>query len=680
MNVRELALEDLKKSGLDEGTIEEAGFVLAPSPRVLDEYKIVHFDKKSREFLFTPLWLLPYPSATLERDSKFCRVKVINAKDGGKYRQPSKSVVSSPVHLYFPPGEYEKAKKAKTSILLVEGEKKALKVWQELKNTTLFDSHAVIGIAGVENWRAPEWEKIRLHGREVIIFFDADKFINPLVRIAELKLFGFLTNRGAYVKSAEWNANIGKGIDDYLVEVADPVNALKSLIENASATQYVYKRELEDFHSAKNFARECIQNFERARRILKELGWKERSITRLYLQAKEEWQQELLERNREEIERIFGVEIEEIPKGFYVERGFVYTKNGAPLFPLFIPVSKLINEEGEEIGIKIKFADKTEFILPALNNSYDFSPLKKKLGITSEDTQKGMQKWMERYKLFNPLNVEEYSNSTGWAGDKYYIEQLTPSKMLLHGKDNGFSSSGDKEAELELMKNIFNIKSPLLFGYLVGFSAPLVHITGSNNLIVSLQGLSGTGKTTAGKIALSVYGDPEKLYLTANATRVALELLLSQRKDIPVLLDEITTEKDKLIEELIMDFYHGKGRSRANKSVLLRETHTYRGALILTSETGLEKIISAKDTATRGILRRSLIVEFLDNAVPEDILALVNQKIKENYGNLIADWIEYIKENKEEIKEGFLSLLNTLEGKHREQTALLIITAQYLKR
>ena len=130
------------------------------------------------------------------------------------------------------PSHFKKLKSPKIKIFLAEGEKKAIKLAETLKDFD--DPYAVIGISGITMWHASRgWDGVPVHGRDVFLVFDADSESNRDVRREEIKLYCWLRDRGAQVKSLVWQKEKGKGIDDYLATVSDPVKTLRGLIADS---------------------------------------------------------------------------------------------------------------------------------------------------------------------------------------------------------------------------------------------------------------------------------------------------------------------------------------------------------------------------------------------------------------------------------------------------------------
>jgi len=220
---------DLQKSGLKWDDVEKYGwYELPPIGDPSEELKrILGFcSYKGHDLARESSAILVIPYFDEKGANIFNRVKIYGI-DGIRYLSPTKDKATPA--LYILPSEYKKLKSPKTKIFLVEGEKKAVKLVQTLRDFD--DPCAVIGISGVTMWHASRgWDAVPVHGRDVFLVFDADSEDNKDVRREEVKLYCWLRDRGAQVKGLVWQREKGKGIDDYLAAVSDPVKTLKSLV------------------------------------------------------------------------------------------------------------------------------------------------------------------------------------------------------------------------------------------------------------------------------------------------------------------------------------------------------------------------------------------------------------------------------------------------------------------
>jgi hypothetical protein len=199
-------LADLQESGLTDETIQAAGIYTVPTDEIAKKLGGLAEGVESA-------LAFPYPNC-----DGFERFKVWRAEGspGPKYLQKT----GTPNHLYFPS---EVELRGDSPLLIVEGEKKALALWQE--------GFQVLGIGGVWNWCGhregerqpgkpiPDLDKVNWW-RPVIIVFDSDGHDNHNVRLAAYRLAQELTKRGGQVSILFLPCLMGEmkvGADDYLM-------------------------------------------------------------------------------------------------------------------------------------------------------------------------------------------------------------------------------------------------------------------------------------------------------------------------------------------------------------------------------------------------------------------------------------------------------------------------------
>ena len=158
---------------------------------------------------------------------------------------------------------------------------------------------------------------------------------NPSVARAELRLFGYLLNKGAVsVRSLVWDGERGKGIDDYLTGCDDEVEELENLLSSAVSPIEKY-RDTVSFQTVIEELTENLQelNGQLTEEIKKYYGVGKREIKRRFQEARERKRKEIEERlKREEeekllevYEKLFGIDfVPELPKGYRIENGLLY--------------------------------------------------------------------------------------------------------------------------------------------------------------------------------------------------------------------------------------------------------------------------------------------------------------------------------------------------------------------
>lgn len=107
--------------------------------------------------------------------------------------------------------------------------------------------------------------------------------------------------------------------------------------------------------------------------------------------------------------------------------------------------------------------------------------------------------------------------------------------------------------------------SRLLFAVSGAFAAMLVHWAGEESGGFHLRGGSSTGKTTALRVAASVYGGPDYLHRW-RATDNALEAIAAGHSDTLLILDELAQIDPRIAGEAAYMLANGEGKARAHRS------------------------------------------------------------------------------------------------------------------
>lgn len=122
------------------------------------------------------------------------------------------------------------------------------------------------------------------------------------------------------------------------------------------------------------------------------------------------------------------------------------------------------------------------------------------------------------------------------------------------------------------------------------FASVLIKPLGLLPFFVHLWGIdSGTGKTVAQMVAVSVWGDPQvggPLFPTFKSTSVGFEVIAGFLNSIPVAIDELQLAKDAR-GRLIFNVYElaaGAGKLRSNRSLGLSSTPTWANCFITSGE------------------------------------------------------------------------------------------------
>ena len=233
-------------------------------------------------------------------------------------------------------------------------------------------------------------------------------------------------------------------------------------------------------------------------------------------------------------------------------------------------------------------------------------------------------------------------------------------------------------------------ESPLMMLALyASCAAPILKILNIPGFVVDFNGETSSGKTTALRLAASVWGRPSESYPTAmyswDATKVWVERTAGFLHNLPLILDETKRAKHPgIVRDVIYDFCQGQGRGRGNPDGT-RAMDTWRSILISSGESAATSFSEDAGTRARVLSMRG---KPLGNngqrggAISEEL----QQILSDNYGHLGRQLIAYLvasHENHDAIKAVFLDLkkkyvgmsLSAVARRHAAHLATLEVAA-----
>jgi hypothetical protein len=235
------ALEDLRKSGLSDTTISEAG-LYTPAPADLPRLLGGRLADQVRHVLVFPYDVVGH-GALWRGDDEFVRCKLfppVSGGDGHTIRYYQRAGTSP--RLYIPAPARAMLADPTVPLLITEGEKKALKANQE--------GLACVAVGGLWNWQGrgrpiADLDRIDWYGRDTRVAPDSDVWTRADLLHPVYALGKELETRGAAVtvlKLPPGPAGAKVGLDDYLCahsleEVAAlPAVRLKETVFSRAAT------------------------------------------------------------------------------------------------------------------------------------------------------------------------------------------------------------------------------------------------------------------------------------------------------------------------------------------------------------------------------------------------------------------------------------------------------------
>jgi putative DNA primase/helicase len=289
------------------------------------------------------------------------------------------------------------------------------------------------------------------------------------------------------------------------------------------------------------------------------------------------------------------------------------------------------------------------------------------------------QAWqrLQRY-LLNELQRAEPATCverTGWHAEGFvspgWIAPRGNAKvhLLRKGLDVELRSSGTLEQWQEEIGKVCIGNPLLIFCCGVALSAPLLSSSGVENVIFHLYGDSGSGKSTAMKVATSVLGD-ESLMRTWLSTANGLAAAAALHHDVPLFLDELSQAKPEDADVAVYSICNGRPKLRSNETGQLAIGESWRTIALSNGEVTLaEHLAQLGKEPLAGQLSRVIeipitgqygVFDTLHGFKRGDLLSdELKRRCKNYYGTLFPAWVDRLVSYEEaELARKVTGLLN----------------------
>jgi putative DNA primase/helicase len=248
------------------------------------------------------------------------------------------------------------------------------------------------------------------------------------------------------------------------------------------------------------------------------------------------------------------------------------------------------------------------------------------------------------------------------------------------GRDRApFNRKGTLQSWRDSIGKFSTCNSRLVFAISIAFAGPLLDLVGEDGGGWNLKGPSRVGKTTALRVAASVWGGDALQGAAAfirswRATSNGLESVAAQFSDTLLPIDEMGSVEAKEIGDIAYMLANGSGKSRAGRDGSARSPARWRLLFLSTGEVGLEaKNLEARLNTKAGQQIRLIDVQAdagvglglydeLHGDVSADRFAeALRQGCRENFGTAGIAWLEWIVEKTEHDPEFSSKLREKIE-------------------
>lgn len=182
----------------------------------------------------------------------------------------------------------------------------------------------------------------------------------------------------------------------------------------------------------------------------------------------------------------------------------------------------------------------------------------------------------------------------GWHGEVF----ITPSGVIgasdesvvfqnAHAIEPAMCVSGTADAWRDSVAALAAGNTRIVFALSVAFAGSLAGITGEDSGGFHMRGKSSSGKSTALKVAASVWGDPSTYVRQWRATSNGLEGLASLHNDGLLILDELEQVDPREAGEAAYMLGNGQGKARASRTGTARASQRWRLLFLSSGENSL---------------------------------------------------------------------------------------------
>ncbi|QMT40402.1 DUF927 domain-containing protein [Neisseria shayeganii] len=278
----------------------------------------------------------------------------------------------------------------------------------------------------------------------------------------------------------------------------------------------------------------------------------------------------------------------------------------------------------------------------------------------------------------------QIANRGGWLNDDYTAYVLpsgeiigrSDGKVIYNGdtsKKTAYTVSGTLESWQAEVARYAAGNSRLLLVLGAAFAAPLLAPMKLENGGFHLFHSSSGGKTTAAMLALSVFGNPDKLKNTWKATALAIDNIAAATSDGFMVLDEISQAKGQDVSSVAYSLFNGVGKLQGAKQGGNRERLEWRVLLLSTGEfdalhymkqAGFEwnagqnvRLPSVPADAGKGFRVFDTLHGFADGA---EFAETLERAAKYHYGQAGRAFVAQVAAAMHRDKAGFIAKVNGL--------------------
>ncbi|WP_175766777.1 DUF927 domain-containing protein [Burkholderia cenocepacia] len=206
-----------------------------------------------------------------------------------------------------------------------------------------------------------------------------------------------------------------------------------------------------------------------------------------------------------------------------------------------------------------------------------------------------------------PRDTHRLVRSVGWSDGAFVQQQKvygTESELIALDSDAPACDALRQQGELATWNSeighLCSENSRLMLSVCAALAGPLLHLVGMESGGIHFVGASSVGKTTALRVAASIWGRPDQIIKSWRSTSNGLEIVAAGLNDCVLLLDEMNQASPSEVGDTIYMLGNGQGKTRMTRSGDRSRFLQWRLMFMSTGEIPLQQHVESAGQRTRA--------------------------------------------------------------------------------
>jgi len=284
------------------------------------------------------------------------------------------------------------------------------------------------------------------------------------------------------------------------------------------------------------------------------------------------------------------------------------------------------------------------------------------MGLTIAPTKSARDMLASFIQVWKVEDRARCADRLGWHGSVYVTadESIGENGELVvfqnaHAVDPALAQTGTADDWRQSVGALASGNTRIVFALSVAFAGALADVAGEDSGGFHLRGGSSSGKTTALKVAASVWGNPSAYVRMWRATANGLEGLAALHNDGLLILDELSQIDPREAGDAAYLLANGQGKARASRTGTARQAARWRLLFLSAGEESLSALMAkGGKRANAGQEIRLADIEadagagmgafeqLHDHATPAEMALAIKDAATRHHGAVGIEWLRRI--------------------------------------